>query len=297
MVSAHIDLYTPAPDLSASPVKASEYVTYNEGTALASDCAACATLDFDGAVSILTDCGVEVENSTLRVHYDMIAPTQDSPSVTCGSKVTVKYSPTLSLKIYPDPNSGRSENGGYGVYVLPSSTLMLSITPSLASYETFPLSGSSPPTTLERFRVGAHTGVITTGAEIRVASNPGGSVLGAAASQNLPAQEPEIVHVDAELEDVEAGCKGLVNGGFFNTTTLQPLGTHVYHRGGLKVVQKVNRGLGPANVGVGVKDGSVLIGWVPGVNENYDWYVSGLGWLLRGGEMYLDTSWDYSDTR
>ena len=97
------------------------------------------------------------------------------------------------------------------------------------------------------------------------------------------------------MSDVEARCGGNVNAGFFNTTTVEPLGTTVYYRSGAKVVQRDDRGLGPENVGVGVKGGEAVMGWVPGVDEGYDWYVSGLGWLLRSGENYLDKSWPFGD--
>ena len=140
---------------------------------------------------------------------------------------------------------------------------------------------------VRRFRHLDHTGVITSGINVVVTSTKGGAVPGSLITEyESPAHVVQVQNPD-DFEDIEPQCGGVVNAGFFNTTSLEPIGDTVFYRGGLKTV-KSDAG-GPRNVGLGRKGGEILMGWVPGVDEGFDWYFSGLLWLVRGGKKYTDT--------
>ena len=90
---------------------------------------------------------------------------------------------------------------------------------------------------------------------------------------------------DSSLAD---GCEVVVNAGFFNITSTACFGDVV---SGGRVVQTSDK----HNVNFGIRDGKFVVGHVEAsevlaADRGFDTLVSGLGWLVRGGEVYVQES-------
>ena len=105
-------------------------------------------------------------------------------------------------------------------------------------------------------------------------------------------EKENIVDADAQFEhERELGCQVTTNAGFFNTSTGACVGNVVV--GGVVMSRSHLH-----NVNFGIRNGSFVTGYVadnelggPGNEDHaYDTLVSGILWLVRNGEEYLDDS-------
>lgn len=116
--------------------------------------------------------------------------------------------------------------------------------------------------------------------------------------QELSSSSVKVWQEEFETE-LSNGCEIVTNAGFFNVTSTACFGDIV---SGGHVVQTSDK----HNVNFGIRDGKFVVGYVQtheilsGANNRkpgglsdpkpFDTLISGLGWLVRGGETYVDES-------
>jgi len=87
-------------------------------------------------------------------------------------------------------------------------------------------------------------------------------------------------------------CKLAINAGYFNVTNGACIGNVVSHG---QIVQTVP--LAQGNVNFGVKHGKFFIGYLkPEEMEGFEFLVSGVVWLVRGGKNNVNRGWEEANT-
>ncbi|GMH94784.1 hypothetical protein TrST_g3372 [Triparma strigata] len=302
-----VEIYTLPPDFAVEGVVDPGYQTSPTNTS--KNCTDCATLRLSpddptsATVTVLTSCtptSMNSDTSHMNVHYTLSTsgtsptPTQSSPSVPCGSDLTVTIplpvSPTISLsfRIYPDPESPPSANSNYGIYVINSQTLSRVFRPSIPSYtsKTYP---TSSKTKVSPFKISSYRGFITqTLAPIYT------TIKKSPPSFTITEFPPSTIVVNSPvpLPPQPPTCDAWTHGGFFDTQTIEPLKNYVGYKSG----QLIGRLENVDNVQVGCrKNEGGYVCFTGFFVEDVEWLVTGLGWLLRDGEIYLDAGRGFED--